>query len=452
MRPLGAIALIAASLVAVAAVAFYVVRTGTPPAGTPRPTATATATGAAQTAGPASVAPDFPLRVYFARDGMPPVAATVRVGPPGPRPEDRIGARLSAAMNARSGDVPAGAFNPLAGPPGTSGTTTSVGVRVTGDVAAVALGRTPDWVVRGSAQERIFIQQLVYTITEEPGVRRALVTKPDGSPFVVDQTVLDRPLSREDVHGYDIGNDDTEVVNSGSEGVVADLPGAGAVKWSVDEVAQAHARVTLELRSVAGAPAPQLSVRPEPVTTAREPSDGKWRLLVDLPDVRWTDPGTGVLQVDRTPLRKVTVAPGPSGRGVRVSIHLDDLRPWRVIFVPGSPNRLLIDVGGHPQAVTQSVAVHAPVAGAETGRQFGVTGVVRSFEANVQWRVRDSGGAVVARGFGTATEGSGAVWGIYDLQVSLPPTVSGNVTLEVYWGSPRDGSDVGTVAIPLRVR
>jgi hypothetical protein len=44
------------------------------------------------------------------------------------------------------------------------------------------------------------------------------------------------------------------------------------------------------------------------------------------------------------------------------------------------------------------------------------------------------------------------VWGTFTTEVKIPDNVSGVVTLEVFWPSPRDGADVGRVAIPLRVR
>ena len=48
--------------------------------------------------------------------------------------------------------------------------------------------------------------------------------------------------------------------------------------------------------------------------------------------------------------------------------------------------------------------------------------------------------------------GTSAVWGTYQVSVQLPSRVSGNVTLEVYWGSPKDGSELGLVQVPLTVR
>ena len=47
--------------------------------------------------------------------------------------------------------------------------------------------------------------------------------------------------------------------------------------------------------------------------------------------------------------------------------------------------------------------------------------------------------------------GSSALWGTFDSGFSIPAGVHGNVTLEVYEVSPKDGSEQGLVQIPLSV-
>jgi hypothetical protein len=68
------------------------------------------------------------------------------------------------------------------------------------------------------------------------------------------------------------------------------------------------------------------------------------------------------------------------------------------------------------------------------------------------WRVKDSSGRVVANGFTLASLGSSALWGTFQTSVAIPANVSGNVTLEVFWPSPKDGTELGLVQIPLTVR
>ena len=79
-----------------------------------------------------------------------------------------------------------------------------------------------------------------------------------------------------------------------------------------------------------------------------------------------------------------------------------------------------------------------------------LTGAARVFEANVSWRVRDSSGRVVGSGHFSASLGSSAVWGTFDTRIQLPTSAAvGNVTLEVFEASPKDGTDQGLVQIPL---
>jgi immunoglobulin-like protein involved in spore germination len=82
------------------------------------------------------------------------------------------------------------------------------------------------------------------------------------------------------------------------------------------------------------------------------------------------------------------------------------------------------------------------------GRQFTVSGLARTFEANVAWRVKE-GTRTVAEGHATASEGTSAVWGTFSTQVTLPASVRGQVTLELFEASARDGTPVDLVAVPL---
>jgi len=44
------------------------------------------------------------------------------------------------------------------------------------------------------------------------------------------------------------------------------------------------------------------------------------------------------------------------------------------------------------------------------------------------------------------------VWGTFQTSIVIPASSTGNVTLEVYWQSPRDGTDTGLVQVPLIIR
>ena len=78
---------------------------------------------------------------------------------------------------------------------------------------------------------------------------------------------------------------------------------------------------------------------------------------------------------------------------------------------------------------------------------------VRTFEAAVLWRVRDGQNRIVAKGSTTASLGTSQQWGTFQFDVQLPasPPGTGDLFLEVYWASPKDGSDQGLVRVHLKV-
>jgi len=407
------------------------------------PAATAPAAG---TATPSQATPR-PVLVYFGRDGLPPVAGVVSAagGPSTGRPEDSIGTRLSALFNARASEVPPGAINAAALP---SGGTTSISVnRIDGDLATVEIGITGGWPARGATQSQALLQQLVYTITEEPGIRRAMIKDQGKQTATIDQLVIDKPLSREDVFGYaSVGSRDP-VRGFGDR---AGTKRTVTTSYSVDTVAPGLARfeIAFDPRRLPNELHPDwdVSVTANPETF--DPAGGKWKLTIQLYNV--TDAkGVGEETVGRTPLRSIKTNYGVGGTPLVYVLALDDLRPWRTAL---TPTGLVIDIGGHPQSISGRNAVHSPQPNETVGRTIQLTGVASAFEANVQFRVRDAQGRIVASGFTTATnccEPGGTFTGSIQVPASVP---AGRITLEVFQGSPRDGSDLAVIAVPLTLR
>lgn len=391
-------------------------------------------------------------RVYFARDQLPPVGATIPAIGLASR-EERIAQRIVALMRSGAQTPPAGSTNPaalirqhttIAG--GFTQTVPGLAVKIDGDVATVEFD-IEDWGVRGAAVTQALVQQLVYTITEEPGLRRARLLDKGKTSATIDQLVVDKPLSREDVFGYAKpgSNDPLRMVG-------AEPPATLTTSASVDTVAPAMARFVVTL----GGPevAPPARIVPAFTVTVLQTTGGlpgKYELDVVIP--RASDSGTTDTTVDRSPLRWYMLGRGSGVAGVTYRIGLDDLRPWRAVVLQ-DPTRIVIDVGGPPQAISDdgNTAVYSPAPGSAVGRTFKVSGVARAFEAAFLWRIRDARGAAVASGFGKASIGTAPVWGTYDVDVSLPATASGDVTLEVLQTSPRDGSEVSVASIPLTVR
>jgi hypothetical protein len=422
------------------------------------PTASVGATSATSATPPPTPAPTATpdptevdhQRIYLARDGQPPISAHIDSTVVPPAPEPRIQLRLSSLLSATQ--LPSGSFSAFS-----SRTTVGVNsVRLTGDTATVDFRVTGgDWGIRGGAQSLAALQQLVYTATEEPGIRRVLMTQNGGGSATIDQLVVDKPLSREDVFGY---------TSRGSIGIAQGISLAGddtlgAVGADLTKVVAdgSTVRLTFEGSNRAGqtgpANLPSFTISLDEDSETSRPSavaaGAKYALTVAF---QWnctcSSGGAGGATIyDQTPLRAIT-----SNGSTAYRIAIDDARPWRA-FMP-SRSQLVIEIGGDPRATSDRIAVTAPKPGAiaNSGADLTVTGSARVFEANVVWRVLDSTGKVVANGHFLTSLGSSAVWGTFNTRISMPANVRGNLTLELYEASARDGSAQGVVQIPLAVR
>jgi hypothetical protein len=452
------VAALAASIVVAGALGSLLLErpAGVPVAEQPSSTPGATHTPAA-TVTPAPTPTPLPTAidhrvVYFARDGLPPVGVHIRGIGDQSDPAARISGRLSVitlnpdlAKFPDADAVPSGAFNAIRG----VGRINAQGVgavRVAGDTATVDLSvANDDWQIRGSAQTLAAIQQLVYTATEEPGIRRVLFTQNGGKQMRIDQMVLDKPLAREDVSGYGPQKDEA-VSEQQSRPCAPNCPSPSPAilsnNYSVDTFALGVARFIVQVDS---GDWENFAASGKVVDETKDLSQSKYQILIQ---VGGTEKKSGLEIIDRSPLRSIGSI---TKSGLTIyTLALDDQRPWRVALLP-NPDRIVVDIGGFASSLSDTVAVYSPKPG-DTGRQFTVSGLSRTFEATTAWRVVDPARRVLAEGTTTASRGTSAVWGTYQISVQMPATASGNVTLEVFWASPRDGADTGLVQVPLTVR
>jgi len=415
---------------------------GSPSAPVAATSSPATATNTpAPTVTPVPTRPDHSL-VYFARDGLPPISAHVD-GINATTADARIAARLAALSLATPPNIPAGAVNPFSavGKP-----SLAVNVKTQGDIATVEFDLPSGWGVSGAARSQALLQQLVYTITEEPGIRSARLVEKGKPNAMIDQLLVDKPLSREDVFLYSFvaGLGRNNGVSWGGDDSVAHV----GARLAAYNVTAAGAYVFLEGRGPSGQKAdlPSFNAWLEK-SDDTTPIGAKYTLYVEL---QWNGGGSSsgladtLVPIDQTPLRAITT----NGNNV-FRIELDDARPWRVSYIDSS--RIAIEIGGDPRATSDRIAVSAPRAGDRVSGEIRVVGSARVFEANVVWRLKDSSGKALATGHFLANLGSSAVWGQFDTRLGVPATVHGNVTLELYEASPKDGSDQGLVTVPLTV-
>jgi hypothetical protein len=82
---------------------------------------------------------------------------------------------------------------------------------------------------------------------------------------------------------------------------------------------------------------------------------------------------------------------------------------------------------------------------------FKVTGKARVFENQFNYRLKGSDGSILAQGNPTANAPDVGQFGPFEFQVTFPPnSVSG--TLEVFDSSPKDGSEIDMVTVPLTLK
>jgi len=413
-------------------------------AATPTPTATAS-----PTATPAPTLVDHD-KIYLARPGLPPIAvAGPQFGNTVVTASDRIGSRITGLRAYRQSAAPSGLTNYLWGNSFQGG----VAVAIAADLAKVDLQLEQPFSAGDHAAALAILQQLVYTATEEPGIRGALFTQNGGQPLSIGDIHVDKPLAREDVFAYTVvapksitwGGDDaiphvvaklTSVINDGTTTRLTFLGTSG------------NTETPTALPSFSIALDPFDDRQPVGGKTAAALNGGKYQLRVEF---QWNGGGTsggvaGTTIFDQTPLRAIV-----SANPVAL-IELDDARPWRA-YTPDK-TQLVVEIGGDPRATSDRIAVTAPKPGdiANSGADLRVTGSARVFEANVSWRLSDSTGKAVANGHFNASLGSSALWGTFDTRIPLQANVRGNLTLELFESSPKDGSEQGLVAIPLTVR
>src|SRR3989338_2463032 len=97
-----------------------------------------------------------------------------------------------------------------------------------------------------------------------------------------------------------------------------------------------------------------------------------------------------------------------------------------------------------------NISVRIPQPNALVKSPLVVEGMERTFEQNVVLRLRDGNGNELVKTFTTGTAPDLGIHGAYraELIFEKPKTKSG--TLEVFQGSPKDGSEIDKVTIPLR--
>jgi immunoglobulin-like protein involved in spore germination/sporulation and spore germination protein len=132
----------------------------------------------------------------------------------------------------------------------------------------------------------------------------------------------------------------------------------------------------------------------------------------------------------------------------QVVFHLDG-KPVTVFGGGG----ILLD---HPatresfESVTPAILVESPGRGWAVQSPLHLTGTANVFEAQFQAEITDASGAVLARQAVHATSGTGTR-GTFDTTLSFHTTVNSPGALTVFDVSPRDGTRIDVVQVPLQL-
>jgi germination protein M len=102
------------------------------------------------------------------------------------------------------------------------------------------------------------------------------------------------------------------------------------------------------------------------------------------------------------------------------------------------------------EMVTPLIFVESPAPFETVSSPLIISGTANTFEGTFQADILDHEGAVLAHETVQATSGSGTR-GTFDAEITFDASDSNTITLKVYELSAKDGSEINTVEIPLKV-
>ena len=102
-----------------------------------------------------------------------------------------------------------------------------------------------------------------------------------------------------------------------------------------------------------------------------------------------------------------------------------------------------------PVEPEKNIVVTAPEPFASVGSFVEIRGRARVFENTVEFVVKDGFGGVIAKSFTTSNAPDVGEFGDFAHRISIPDVRTPTGTLEVFWSSPKDGTPLDVVSIPL---
>lgn len=107
------------------------------------------------------------------------------------------------------------------------------------------------------------------------------------------------------------------------------------------------------------------------------------------------------------------------------------------------------DIGKNQSSSVDNIHLFAPVAQSTVSSPLVIKGEARVFENVVLYRVKDENGTILAQGSTLAQSPDIGLFGPFSTEVAIPLNDSQDGTLEVFTSSPKDGSEINKITIPI---
>ncbi len=109
---------------------------------------------------------------------------------------------------------------------------------------------------------------------------------------------------------------------------------------------------------------------------------------------------------------------------------------------PGTPTSTIATSSG-------IIRVSEPVPYQEIGLPLVIRGEANTFESSFSWRVRDEDGTILVEGHGMSNAPDVGQFGSFEVSTNYPQPNGTRGTVQVFDYSAKDGSEIGTVSIPV---
>lgn len=113
-------------------------------------------------------------------------------------------------------------------------------------------------------------------------------------------------------------------------------------------------------------------------------------------------------------------------------------------------DKIFVESSG--QGLDANIKVIEPLAWQELGLPAVIIGAARVFENQFSFRIKDGSGNILTEGFSSADSPDTGQFGLFRVETSYRAPAQNAGVVEVFQYSPRDGSEVDKVSVPVRFK